>query len=157
MVDGVEALEECILVMWLRDSGRTAAFTKAIRAILATTGGELMLDKPRGIYENLSSVKETCSRTGDIWDGSILLNIRIDLLTMVNDVSMKYSYTKIYELARLYPTFMDEERYLDVLYRRLLPLDHHSLSSFLTVYHLFYCFNGHRISRHSVFVLLYVN
>jgi hypothetical protein len=137
MLVGVEALEECILVMWLRDSGRTAAFTKAIRAIIATTNGELMLDKPRGIYENPSSVKEARSTTGDIWDGSILLNLRIELFTMVIDASIKYSHTKMYELARLYPTFMDEERYLDVLYRRLLPLDHYSLSSFLTVYRLF--------------------
>src|SRR5208282_2307848 len=82
-----ETLDECILVLWLRDSGRTAAFTKAIRAIVATTGGELMLDKPRGIYENPSNVQEARSMTEDIWDGSILLNIRIDLFTMVNDIS----------------------------------------------------------------------
>lgn len=90
MLDGVEALEKSILVMWLRDSGRQAAFTKAIRAIVATTGGELMSDKPRGIYENPSNVKGACSMTGDIWDGSILLNLRIELFTMVNDVSMEY-------------------------------------------------------------------
>lgn len=69
---------------WLRDSGRKAAFPKAIRSILATSGGELMMDKPRGIYDSPSSSPSPPASGGDIWDGSILLSHRTELLTMVS-------------------------------------------------------------------------
>lgn len=68
---------------WLRDSGRKAAFPKAIRAILATSGGELMMDRPKGIYESTSSATVTPASGGDIWGGSILLSHRVELVTMV--------------------------------------------------------------------------
>jgi hypothetical protein len=88
-VDGAERIDQCIFVSWLRDSGGNAAFLKAIRAILATTGEELMLDTPKDIYEdtteNLEEEEEEEGDTkgGDIWGGSILLNHRTELLTMV--------------------------------------------------------------------------
>jgi hypothetical protein len=69
--------------MWLRDSGRKAAYTKALRAIFATEGEEMMMDRPRGIYEDSLTIGKRTSVTGDIWGGSILLNDRIELLTMV--------------------------------------------------------------------------
>jgi hypothetical protein len=86
IVAGTEAVSECILVKWLRDSGRKAAFPKAIRAIMATAGGEMMLDIPKGIYEIAPkdfAGKEAAATNGDIWGGSILLSHRIEFLTMV--------------------------------------------------------------------------
>jgi hypothetical protein len=78
----MEALKESILVQWLRDSGGKASFPKAIRAILASPGGEIMLDFPKGIYEP-TPTKYTPTTNGDIWGGSIMLSHRIELLTMV--------------------------------------------------------------------------
>jgi len=82
--DGAEAIDDSILVSWLRDSGRHAAFPKAIRAICATRGGELMLDRPKGIYETPSPSSTTVLPSEeDIWGGSILLSHRIEFLTLV--------------------------------------------------------------------------
>lgn len=89
IVDGVEAIENSILAQWLRDSRKTASFSKALRAILATPGRELMLDTPRGIYEDSSLIKPKPSIIGDIWGGSILLSHRIELLSMVLILSIK--------------------------------------------------------------------
>jgi len=83
MADGVHAIEESILVQWLRDSGRKAAFAKALRAILSTPGQEMMYDPPRGIYEDAKALSKRMPTTGDIWGGNILLNHRIELVSMV--------------------------------------------------------------------------
>lgn len=83
IVDGVKALDECILVQWLRDSGRKAAFSKAVRAIFATSGREMMLDTPRGIYDDSPTTEAKHSTTEDIWGGSILLSDRIEIASMV--------------------------------------------------------------------------
>jgi nitrogen fixation protein len=80
---GVEAIDDSMLVTWLRDSGRKAAFPKAIRAIFATRGGELMLDRPKGIYQKDLPSTTISTGEGDIWGGSILLSHRVDLLTLV--------------------------------------------------------------------------
>lgn len=72
-----------MLAQWLRDSGNKASFNKAIRAIFATRGGQMMLDRPKGIYESSSAIEPRFSITGDIWDGSILLSHRIELISMV--------------------------------------------------------------------------
>jgi len=89
IVDGIEAIEDSILAQWLRDSRKTASFSTAIRAIFATSGRELMLDTPRGIYENSSPIEPKPSIIKDIWGGSILLSHRIELLSMVLVLSMK--------------------------------------------------------------------
>jgi hypothetical protein len=81
-IGDIEALKECIFVQWLRDSGSKASFPKAIRAILASPGGDIMLDFPKGIYEP-TPTKYTPPTNGDIWGGSIMLSHRIELLTMV--------------------------------------------------------------------------
>jgi len=49
---------------------------------MATRGGEMMLDRPRGIYDYGVAADESEDVT-DIWGGSILLNARIELLLMV--------------------------------------------------------------------------
>lgn len=67
---------------WLRDSGGKAAFPKAVRSVLATAGGQMMMDKPKGIYEG-SSTARAKGLSGDIWGGSILLSHRIEILSMV--------------------------------------------------------------------------
>ena len=87
IVGNSEPIEESILVLWLRDTGRKAAFGKALRAILATPGHEMMYDPPRGIYEDAKALPKRIPSTGDIWGGSILLNNRIDLVSMVSSFS----------------------------------------------------------------------
>lgn len=83
MVEDLEELGKCILVSWLRDSGGKAAFGKAIMAITATQGAEMMNDiPPRGIYDDETSDKRKRIAT-DIWGGSILLHARIAILSMV--------------------------------------------------------------------------
>jgi len=82
MVDDLEEVDKTLLVLWLKDSGRKPAFNKVVRAIMATRGGEMMLDRPRGIYDYGVSADESEDVT-DIWGGSILLNARIELLLMV--------------------------------------------------------------------------
>ena len=82
MVDDVDEVDKTLLVLWLKDTGRKSAFNKAVRAIMATRGGEMMLDRPRGIYDYGVEADETQDMT-DIWGGSILLNARIELLLMV--------------------------------------------------------------------------
>jgi hypothetical protein len=84
MIERDEAIDESILVQWLRDSGRKAAFAKAIRAIMATPGQEMMYDPPRGIYEDAKALPKRLPETGDIWGGNVLLTHRIDLLSMVS-------------------------------------------------------------------------
>ena len=84
MLEWDEAIDESILVQWLRDSGRKAAFAKAIRAIIATPGQEMMYDPPRGIYEDSKALPKRMPATGDIWGGNVLLTHRIDLLSMVS-------------------------------------------------------------------------
>jgi hypothetical protein len=82
-VAGLTAIERTIIYKWLSDSGGKCAFPKAIRAIFATRGAEMMLDSPRGIYEQSTTQTTTGPEGNDIWGGSILLHHRIDLLTMV--------------------------------------------------------------------------
>jgi hypothetical protein len=89
IVDGVEAIDKCILVQWLCDSGRKASFSNAIRAIFATSGREMMLDTPRGIYEDSPSTKAKRFTPEDIWGGSILLSYRIEIASMVFILSLK--------------------------------------------------------------------
>jgi len=40
-----EELQESLFAVWLKYSGREAVFNKAVRAIMATPGGEMMMDK----------------------------------------------------------------------------------------------------------------
>jgi len=84
MAEGDEAIDNSILVQWLRDSGRKAAFAKAIRAILATPGQEMMYDPPRGIYEDAKALPKQTPITGDVWGGNVLLTHRIELVSMVS-------------------------------------------------------------------------
>jgi hypothetical protein len=69
-------------VKWLCDSGGKATFPKAVRSVLATADEQMMLDRPRGIYEDSSTVKGK-NLSGDIWGGSVLLSHRIEILSMV--------------------------------------------------------------------------
>ena len=73
-----------MLYKWLRDSSGKASFARAIRAVFATRGGEMMLDVPRGIYEQSETEGNPSPAPNDIWGGKILLNHRIELLTMVH-------------------------------------------------------------------------
>jgi hypothetical protein len=82
-VAGLTAIERTMIYRSLSDSSGKCAFPKAIRAIFATKGGEMMLDTPRGIYEQSTTQTSTDPEQNDIWGGSILLHHRIDLLTMV--------------------------------------------------------------------------
>lgn len=72
-----------MLYKWLRDSSGKASFTRAIRAVFATKGGEMMLDMPKGIYEPSQIEEDSSSTQNDIWGGNTLLNHRIELCTMV--------------------------------------------------------------------------
>ena len=86
VADDLEELDSCILVSWLRDSGgRKASFNKAIRAIMATLGGEMMDDiPPMEFYSDGISDKDPHDTMKmDIWGGSILLYARIEILSMV--------------------------------------------------------------------------
>ena len=83
IVDGIKAIEECILVQWLRDSGKKASLSKPMRAIFATSGREMMLDTPRGIYDDSPTKEAKPFTTEDIWGGSILLSDRIEIASMV--------------------------------------------------------------------------
>jgi len=40
-----EELQESLLAVWLKYLGREAVFNKAVRAIMVTPGGEMMMDK----------------------------------------------------------------------------------------------------------------
>jgi hypothetical protein len=71
-----------MLYQFMRDNGRNSFFTKMIRASFTTSGGELMFDRPRPIFDD-GSTTDRPSTTGDIWGGPILLSHRIELLTMV--------------------------------------------------------------------------
>ena len=82
IVAGLTAIERSMIYRILSDSSGKCAFPRAIRAIFATKGEEMMLDTPRGIYEQSKAQKSTDPEQ-DIWGGSILLHHRIDLLTMV--------------------------------------------------------------------------
>jgi hypothetical protein len=82
-VEGVGGVEESLLGVWLRDSGRKAAFNKAVRTIMATPGGEMMMDKPRALYPVEEADEGNDVEVTDIWGGSMLLSARIDLLYMV--------------------------------------------------------------------------
>ena len=148
-----KVVRESILAQWLHDSSRKAAFGKAVRAILATRGEQMMLDRPKGIYENSSAVKLKSSTTEDIWDGSLLLSHRIELLSMVR-IAEDSLMIQIYDVSRMDPTFIKEEHYLNALLRRLLPLDHSSLSVFVAVASIAYRTES-RISNPTVFALHY--
>jgi hypothetical protein len=78
-----DALDECILVKWLREPGKHGTLSKAVRAILATSGEDMMLDRPKAIYEDSSNSTMKPASSGDIWGGSILLSHRVELLDMV--------------------------------------------------------------------------
>jgi hypothetical protein len=67
----------------LSDSGRKPDLIRSIRAIFATSGKEMMKDMPQPIFEEISTVTDRSSKTGDIWGGSIILSYRIELLSMV--------------------------------------------------------------------------
>ena len=83
-VDGVknEELEESLLAVWLKDSGGEAVFNKAVRAIMATPGGEMMIDKPAPLYA-MDEPQANDAEATDIWGGSNLLLARIKLLATV--------------------------------------------------------------------------
>ena len=40
-----EELQKSLLAVWFKYSGRKAVFNKAVRAIMVTPGGEMMMDK----------------------------------------------------------------------------------------------------------------
>ena len=92
--DDLEELDCCILVSWLRDSGgRKAAFNKAIMAIMATRGAEMMDDTPPiKIYgDGISNKDAHDTATMDIWGGSIPLYARIEILSMVTTPGWLFS------------------------------------------------------------------
>ena len=68
--------------MFLRDRGQKASYQKAVRAILATPGEQMMLDRPRPIYQTEEDT-ENKSDSDDIWGGSMMLSYRIEMLSMV--------------------------------------------------------------------------
>jgi len=93
VADDLEERDCCILVSWLRDSGgRKAAINKAIRAITATRGAEMMDDTPPiEIYRDGINEKDPHNTLKtDIWGGSILLYARIEILSMVPDSWIAY-------------------------------------------------------------------
>ena len=79
---GTEAIDKCTLAQWLK-GGRSGSLKNAVRCCCATSGLEMLDDKPIGIYENVEDVKPNSKDTGDIFGGSIVLSHRLELLTMV--------------------------------------------------------------------------
>jgi len=74
-----EKVKESLLAVWLKDSGGEAAFNEAVRAIMATPGGEMMNHKPWPLYE-MDGPKANDAEATDIWGGCDLLLARIKLL-----------------------------------------------------------------------------